>query len=230
MSKCAGLTRKVFKGRVGGQSEYDITYKRFVRKKSGRKGGNKLKKSIICFVFSSVLLSSCSFQQTMKEEKQFVGKSDTSTNRVSDFVSLKEAEKQFPATFKVPTFLPYEIAHGIHATVRTIGKDHAVLTIKYKPKEQGRKDYVELAVANFSYSFPYIVEQNQFHEQIRLDNGAPAYFKNKDEHEYGDEFATLIWKEKGLEYQLLYRNVLSEEAEVVKQNLVYIANNMEKKN
>ncbi len=31
--------------------------------------------------------------------------------------------------------------------------------------------------------------------------------KNKDDYERGDEFATLIWKEKGIEYQLLYRNV-----------------------
>ena len=52
--------------------------------------------------------------------------------------------------------------------------------------------------------------------------------KTKDEFmKRGDEFATLIWKEKGIEYQLLYRNVDEKDEDVNKQNLLYIANNME---
>ncbi|KYG39522.1 DNA polymerase III subunit delta [Bacillus gaemokensis] len=181
-------------------------------------------------MFSSVLLSACSFQQTIKEEKQFVGNADATVDRVSDSISLKDANKYFPAPFKSPTFLPYESVRDVKADARAIGKQKAVLTIKYKQQEKGRKDYVELTVANFSYSFPSIVEQNRFQEQRKLNNGAAAYFKNRDEWERGEEFATLIWKEKGLEYQLLYRNVESRDEEVVKQNLLYIANNMEEKN
>ncbi|CAI8780242.1 MULTISPECIES: hypothetical protein [Bacillus] len=194
------------------------------------KGGNKVKKRIICFVFSSILLSSCSFQQTVKEEKQFVGNADGAVDRVSGPVSLKNAKKYFPESFKAPTYLPYDVMNDVKGEVRTIGTKNAVLTIKYRQQEKGRKDYVELTVANFSYSFPYIVERNRFHEKMKLDNGSAAYFKNRDEGEQGEEFATLIWKEKGLEYQLLYRNVESRNEKVVKQNLLYIANNMEEKN
>ncbi|EOP66919.1 hypothetical protein KOW_01698 [Bacillus cereus VDM006] len=194
------------------------------------KGGNKVKKRIICFVFSSILLSSCSFQQTVKEEKQFVGNADGAVDHVSGPVSLKNAKKYFPESFKAPTYLPYDVMNDVKGEVRTIGTKNAVLTIKYRQQEKGRKDYVELTVANFPYSFPYIVEGNRFHEKMKLDNGSAAYFKNRDEGEQGEEFATLIWKEKGLEYQLLYRNVESRNEEVVKQNLLYIANNMEEKN
>ncbi|WP_141523188.1 MULTISPECIES: DNA polymerase III subunit delta [Bacillus] len=181
-------------------------------------------------MFSSVLLSSCSFQQTMKEEKQFVESAGGAVDRISGPIVLQDVSKYFPAHFKVPTFLPYDITSDVKGEVRTIGKKNAVLTIKYKQQEKGRKDYVELTVANFSYSFPYIVEQNRFQEQMRLNNGAAAYFKNKDDGERGEEFATLIWKEKGLEYQLLYRNATVQNEEVIKQNLLYIANNMEEKN
>ncbi|MBO1626574.1 DNA polymerase III subunit delta [Bacillus arachidis] len=181
-------------------------------------------------MFSSMLLSSCSFQQTAKEEKQFVGNADGAVDLVSGPISLKDTKKYFSEAFKVPTYLPYDVMSGVKGEVRTIGKKNAVLTIKYKQKEKRRKDYIELTVANFSYSFPYIVEQNRFQEQMKLNNGATAYFKNRDEFEQGEEFATLIWKEKGLEYQLLYRNVELRNEEVVKQNLAYIANNMEEKN
>lgn len=61
---------------------------------------------------------------------------------------------------------------------------------------------------------------------MKLNNGASAYFKNKDDFERGEEFATLLWKEKGIEYQLLYRNVEENDADVIKKNLYYIANNM----
>lgn len=71
------------------------------------------------------------------------------------------------------------------------------------------------------------MEEKQFQEQMKLNNGASAYFKNKDDFERGDEFATLIWKEKGIEYQLLYRNVEENDTDVIKQNLLYIANKME---
>lgn len=99
--------------------------------------------------------------------------------------------------------------------------------IKYKQREPGRNEYIELNVANFPYSFPDLVEEKQFQEQIKLNNGAFAYFKNKDDSKRGDEFATLIWKEKALEYQLLYRNAQENDKDVIKQNLLYIANNME---
>lgn len=177
-----------------------------------------------------MLLSSCSFQQTAKEEKQFVGNADGAVDLVSGPISLKDTKKYFSEAFKVPTYLPYDVMSGVKGEVRTIGKKNAVLTIKYKQQEKRRKDYIELTVANFSYSFPYIVEQNRFQEQMKLNNGATAYFKNRDEFEQGEEFATLIWKEKGLEYQLLYRNVELRNEEIVKQNLAYIANNMEEKN
>ncbi|MGG0204857.1 DNA polymerase III subunit delta [Bacillus mycoides] len=180
-------------------------------------------------MFSSVILSSCSFQQTMQEEKTFVGTTGGAKDRVTDPIPLKELPKYFPAKFKVPTFLPYDITSDVQGEVRTMGKKNAVLTIKYKQQEKGRHDYIELTVANFSYSFPYLVEENRFQEQMKLNNGAPAYFKNKDDYERGDEFATLIWKEKEkeIEYQLLYRNVDEKDEDVIKQNLLYIANNME---
>ncbi|MDR4983129.1 MULTISPECIES: DNA polymerase III subunit delta [Bacillus cereus group] len=178
-------------------------------------------------MFSSVLLSSCSFQQTMQEEKNFVGTTGGAMDRVTDPIPLKELPKYFPVKFKVPTFLPYDITSDVKGEVRTIGKKNVVLTIKYKQQEQGRHQYIELNIANFSYSFPYFVEEKQFQEQMKLNNGASAYFKNKDDFERGDEFATLIWKEKGNEYQLLYRNVEENDTDVIKQNLLYIANKME---
>lgn len=181
-------------------------------------------------MFSSVLLSSCSFQQTINEEKNFVESTGGATDRVSGPILLKDVSNYFPKSVKLPTFLPYDITNDIKGEVRAIGKKNAVLTIKYKQKKKEKKDYVELTVANFSYSFPYIVEQNRFQEQVKLNNGATAYFKNRDEFEQGEEFATLIWKEKGLEYQLLYRNTEVQDGEVVKKNLLYIANNMEEKN
>ncbi|MDH4420398.1 MULTISPECIES: DNA polymerase III subunit delta [Bacillus] len=177
-------------------------------------------------MFSSFVLSSCSFQQTMQEEKNFVGTTGGAMDRVTDPIPLKEIPKYFPVKFKVPTFLPYDIMSDVKGEVRTIGKKNAVLTIKYKQQEQGRHEYIELNVANFSYSFPEFVEEKRFQEQIRLNNGAAAYFKNKDDFERGDEFATLIWKEKGIEYQLLHRNVEENDVDVIKQNLLYIANNM----
>ncbi|PEQ01431.1 DNA polymerase III subunit delta [Bacillus toyonensis] len=185
-----------------------------------------MKKGIICFVFSSVLLSSCSFQQTMQEEKTFVGTTGGATDRVTDPIPLKELPKYFPAKFKVPTFLPYDITSDVLGEVRTIEKKNAVLTIKYKQQEQGRHEYIELTVANFPYSFPDFVEEKRFQEQMKLNNGASAYFKNKDDFERGEEFAMLLWKEKGIEYQLLYRNVEENDADVIKKNLYYIANNM----
>ncbi|WP_242212310.1 DNA polymerase III subunit delta [Bacillus cereus group sp. BfR-BA-01383] len=178
-------------------------------------------------MFSSVVLSSCSFQQTMQEEKNFVGTTGGAMDRVTDPIPLKELPKYFPVKFKVPTFLPYDITSDVKGEVRTIGKKNVVLTIKYKQQEQVRHEYIELNIANFSYSFPYFVEEKQFQEQMKLNNGASAYFKNKDDFERGDEFATLIWKEKGIEYQLLYRNVEENDTDVIKQNLLYIANKME---
>ncbi|EMA6341555.1 DNA polymerase III subunit delta [Bacillus cytotoxicus] len=180
-------------------------------------------------MISSVFVSACAFQQTVKEDKQFVETTGGVADRVFGPMLVKDIPNYFPVSFKVPTFLPYDIMDDAKGEVRKIGKEKAVLTIKYKQQEQGRKDYIELTVANFSYSFPYIVEQNRFQEQIRLNNGVTAYFKNKDEGESGEEFATLIWKEKELEYQLLYRNAfVQQESEVIKRNLLYAANNMKK--
>ncbi len=163
----------------------------------------------------------------MQEEKTFVGTTGGAKDRVTDPIPLKELPKYFPAKFKTPTFLPYDITSDVKGEVRTLGKKHAVVTIKYKQQEKGRNDYVELTVANFSYSFPYFVEENRFQEQMKLNNGVPVYFKNRDEYERGDEFATLMWKERGIEYQLLYRNIDENDENVIKQNLLYIANNME---
>ncbi|MGH0923731.1 DNA polymerase III subunit delta [Bacillus pacificus] len=177
-------------------------------------------------MFSSLVLSSCSFQQTMREEKQFVGTTGGAMDHVTDPISLKELPKYFPVTFKVPAFLPYDITSDVKGEVRTIGKKNTVLMIKYKQQDPSRNEYIELNVANFPYSFPDLVEQKRFQEQMKLNNGALAYFKNKDDAERGDEFATLIWKEKGLEYQLLYRNAQENDQDVIKKNLLYIANNM----
>ena len=49
--------------------------------------------------------------------------------------------------------------------------------IKYKQQEPGRNEYIELNVANFPYSFPDLVEEERFQEQMKLNNGAFAYFK-----------------------------------------------------
>ncbi|MFP3375388.1 DNA polymerase III subunit delta [Bacillus sp. SIMBA_069] len=178
-------------------------------------------------MFSSLVLSSCSFQQTMQEEKNFVGTTGGAMDRVTDPIPLKELPKYFPVKFKVPAFLPYDIASDVKGEVRTIGKKNAVLMIKYKQREPGRNEYIELNVANFPYSFPDLVEEKRFQEQTKLNSGAFTYFKNNDDSGRGDEFATLIWKEKGLEYQLLYRNAQENDKDVIKQNLLYIANNME---
>ena len=159
--------------------------------------------------------------------KKFVGTTGGAMDRVTDPIPLKELSKYFPVKFKVPAFLPYDIRSDVKGEVRTIGKKDAVLMIKYKQQESGRNEYIELNVANFPYSFPGLVEEKQFQEQMKLNNGALAYFKNKDDSTRGDEFATLIWKEKGLEYQLLYRNVQENDEDVIKKNLLYIANNME---
>lgn len=163
----------------------------------------------------------------MQEEKQFVGTTGGVMDRVTDPIPLKELSKYFPVKFKVPTFLPYDITSDVKGEVRTIGKKNAVLMIKYKQQDPSRNEYIELNVANFPYSFPDFVEEKRFQEQMKLNNGEFAYFKNKDDSERGDEFAALIWKEKGLEYQLLYRNAQENDKDVIKKNLLYIANHME---
>ena len=163
----------------------------------------------------------------MQEEKHFVGTTGGAMDRVTDPIPLKELSKYFPVKFKVPAFLPYDITSDVKGEVRTIGKKNAVLMIKYKQQDPSRNDYIELNIANFPYSFPDLVEEKRFQEQMKLNNGAFAYFNNKDGFERGDEFAALIWKEKGLEYQLLYRNAQENDKDVIKKNLVYIANNME---
>ena len=66
--------------------------------------GRKQIEKIICFVFSSFMLSSCSFQQTMQEEKHFVGTTGGAMDRVTDPYSAKGTSKYFPVKFKVPTF------------------------------------------------------------------------------------------------------------------------------
>ncbi|PFQ44073.1 DNA polymerase III subunit delta [Bacillus cereus] len=148
-------------------------------------------------------------------------------DRAIDHIPLKELPKYFPVKFKAPTVLPYDMTSDVKGQVRKIGQKNAVLTIKYKQQEPGRNEYIELNVANFPYSFPDFVDEKRFQEQMKLNNGTSAYFKNKDDYERGDEFATLIWKEKGIEYQLLYRNVEGNDEKVIKQNLLYIANKME---
>ena len=163
----------------------------------------------------------------MQEEKQFVGTTGGVMDRVTDPIPLKELSKYFPVKFKVPTFLPYDITSDVKGEVRTIGKKNAVLMIKYKQQDPSRNEYIELNVANFPYSFPDFVEEKRFQEQMKLNNGEFAYFKNKDDSERGDEFTALIWKEKGLEYQLLYRNAQENDKDVIKKNLLYIANHME---
>lgn len=66
---------------------------------------------------------------------------------------------------------------------KQIEKKNVVLTIKYKQQEQGKNEYIELNVANFPYSFPDFVEEKRFQEQMKLNNGASVYFKNKDDFE-----------------------------------------------
>lgn len=90
-------------------------------------------------MFSSVLLSSCSFQQTINEEKNFVESTGGATDRVSGPILLKDVSNYFPKSVKVPTFLPYDITNDIKGEVRAIGKKNAVLTIKYKQKETEKK-------------------------------------------------------------------------------------------
>ncbi|MDR2996047.1 MAG: DNA polymerase III subunit delta, partial [Bacillus cereus] len=58
-------------------------------------------------MFSSFVLSSCSFQQTMYEEKKFVGTAGGAMDRAIDHIPLKELPKYFPVKFKAPTVLPY---------------------------------------------------------------------------------------------------------------------------
>lgn len=104
-------------------------------------------------------------------------------DRVTDPIPLKDLLKYFQVKFKVPTFLPYDITSDVKGKVRTIRKKNAVLTIKYKRQEQGRNEYIELNVASSPYSFPDFVEEKRFQEQMKLNNGASAYFKNKDDFE-----------------------------------------------
>lgn len=85
----------------------------------------------------------------MQEEKTFVGTTGGAKDRVTDPIPLKELPKYFPAKFKVPTFLPYDITSDVQGEVRTMGKKNAVLTIKYKQQEKGRHDYIELIVLTF---------------------------------------------------------------------------------
>ena len=59
------------------------------------KGRKQIEKRIICFVFSSFMLSSCSFQQTMQEEKHFVGTTGGAMDRVTDPIPLKELQNIF---------------------------------------------------------------------------------------------------------------------------------------
>ena len=67
------------------------------------KGRKQIEKRIICFVFSSFVLSSCSFQQTMQEET-LLGTTGGAMDRVTDPIPLKELPKYFPVKFEVPTF------------------------------------------------------------------------------------------------------------------------------
>ncbi|MFI8707373.1 DNA polymerase III subunit delta [Bacillus sp. NPDC077411] len=192
-----------------------------------RKGGYTLKKRMICFVFSSMVLSACSFQQTMVEEKKFAADLEASEDMMSDPIPVQAVKNVLPFSFYTPSFLPYESTDNPKAIVRKMGDKRIVLDIKYERQEKGMRDYIELTVANFSYNFPFIVEQNRFQEKVKLANGITAYFKNSDEKMDGEDMATLTWKEKSVEYQLLYRNVRDQNSEDVKRNLVYIANKMQ---
>lgn len=196
-------------------------------KKAARGSGCKMKKRVICFVFSSIVLSSCSFQQSTVGEKKFITEGAAGEEIVSEPMSVEAAKSIVPFSFQVPTFLPYEVTGTVQATVRGIGKKKIVVDIEYEPKEKNRREYIELTVANFSYNFPVLVEQNRFHEKVKMKHDITAYFKNRDEEE---DFATLTWKEGNLEYQLLYRNIAEGRGEEVKQNLIYIASKMEEKN
>lgn len=186
-----------------------------------------MKKRVICFVFSSIVLSSCSFQQSTVGEKNFITEGAAGEEIMSEPMAVEEAKNIVPFSFQVPTFLPYEVTDTVQATVRNMGEKKIVVDIEYEPKEKNRRDYIELTVANFSYNFPVLVEQNRFHEEVKMKHDITAYFKNRDEEE---DFATLTWKEDNLEYQLLYRNTAKESGKEVKQNLIYIASNMKEKN
>ncbi|WP_369902651.1 DNA polymerase III subunit delta [Bacillus manliponensis] len=181
-----------------------------------------MKKSVICFIFSSILLSSCSFQQSSVGEKKFIAEGDM----MVEPMSVAEAQSIVPFSFQVPTFLPYEATDEIEATVRDIEKNKIVIDIKYEQKERNQAEYIELTIANFAYNFPIVVDQQLFQEEIQLKKNVIAYFKDRDDEE---DFATLTWKEDKIEYQLLYRNVAEGSTEEVKQNLIYIAKNMEKR-
>ncbi|MDC2863452.1 DNA polymerase III subunit delta [Bacillus sp. BP-3] len=191
------------------------------------KGGCKLKKRMICFVFSSMVLSACSFQQTMVEEKKFAESLEANEDMMSDPMPVQSVKNVLPFSFYTPSFLPYDSTDNPKAVVRKMGDKRIALDIKYERQEKGMRDYIELTVANFSYNFPYIVEQNRFQEKVRLANGIIAYFKNSNEEMDGEDMATLTWKEKNVEYQLLYRNVRDQDSEDVKKNLVYIASKMQ---
>ncbi|MEH6889799.1 DNA polymerase III subunit delta [Bacillus sp. JJ864] len=192
-----------------------------------RKGGYKLKKRMICFVFSSIVLNACSFQQTMVEEKKFAADLEASEDMMSDPMPVQSVKNVLPFSFYTPSFLPYEPTNNPKAVVRKMGEKRIALDIKYERQEKGMRDYIELTVANFSYNFPFIVEQNRFQEKVKLTNGITAYFKNSNEEMDGEDMATLTWKEKNVEYQLLYRNVRDQNNEDVKQNLVYVASKMQ---
>ena len=114
----------------------------------------------------------------MQEEKHFVGTTGGAMDRVTDPIPLKELPKYFPVKFKVPTFLPYDITSDVKGS-KNAWEKNTVLTIKYKQKEPGRNEYIELNVANFPYSFPDLVEEKRFQEQMKLNNGTSAYFKIK---------------------------------------------------
>lgn len=78
---------------------------------------------------------------------------------VMDFILLKEFLKYFLVKFKVLMFLLYDIISDVKGEVRMFGKKNIVLMIKYKQKELGRNEYIELNVVNFFYSFLDFVEE-----------------------------------------------------------------------
>lgn len=90
------------------------------------KGRKQIEKRIICFVFSSFVLSSCSFQQTIQEEKQFVGTTGGTIDRVTDPIPLKELPKYFPVKFKVPAFLPYDITSDVKGKSERLEKERCL--------------------------------------------------------------------------------------------------------
>lgn len=87
-----------------------------------KKGRKQIEKGIICFVFSSLVLSSCSFQQTMQEEKNFVGTTG-SYGSCYGSIPLKELPKYFPVKFKVPAFLPYDITSDVKGKSERLEKE-----------------------------------------------------------------------------------------------------------